>query len=450
MTRAKLSSRARGSRLRQFGAVAAVAAVVVLAGSATGAGASASATTSGAGPDLPRAVAYLVDPARLVSGHYYQGPAGPGFADFSLTLDGAFALAATGQDAGALAAISQFLGSGGTDATGRSIDAWTGIGTPFASGASIAKQALLAEVMGADPHGFGGHDLVAALAATVCTQVSVGPDTSCPAVGTYRYSPSVFAQGLGIIAALRAGSGAAAPVAYLEGHQHPDGSWPSLIPDSADADVDSTAMAVMALSLVSGPRAASAVARGLAWVATRQASDGGFVGAAGDSTNSAALAAQALHLAPAAYQTQLVHVRAFLARQQNPDGGFIVAVGGPATSDLRASTQAVGGAVGTSFAVLVALARPPSTTPSPSPSPSVTVSGSVSASASATGGSATATPRGSVDPSASVSAAALAAAGNLPATGAPLGWSVSAGAVLVLAGLALLVAGRRPAASRRH
>jgi hypothetical protein len=436
---------------RRAGRFLILASAPLLALAATGPAASAAPVrpAAAAAPDLTRAVAYLVDPSRLVAGHYYEGFAGSGFADYSLTLDGALALAATGMDAAALGGLVGFVNNRGTDGAGRSVDAWTGIGTPYASGGSIGKEVLLAEVMGSDPHAFGGHDLVSALDASVCTQVSVSPDTSCPAVGSYRYSPSVFAQGLGIIAQLRAGGTAAAPVGYLESLQHADGSWPSLIPPSADSDVDSTAMAVMALALVPGPKAAAALARGQGWIATRQQADGGFPGAAGDSTNSAGLAIQALSVAPGAYAGPLTRARAFLAAQQNADGGFNVAAGGQRGSDVRASTQAVGGTVGTAFGVLTA--------PGGSPSPSVTASRSATASPSGTAShpgtaspSGTSSASGTASESLSVLATATSADPSLPATGAGLGRPVLVGVLLLASGLALLVPARRSSELRRH
>ena len=61
------------------------------------------------------------------------------------------------------------------------------------------------------------------------------------------------------MAQVRAGdAGAAAPdrSPFLSRLQHNDGSFPSLIPDSGDSDVDSTAMGAMALALVTGQQAA--------------------------------------------------------------------------------------------------------------------------------------------------------------------------------------------------
>jgi len=84
-----------------------------------------------------------------------------------------------------------------------SADTWTGIGTRFAAGGSIGDEALLAEVTGYNPRDFGGHDLIAALNASVCARVSAGGNTSCAGAGNYTYATSVFDQALGIIAQLR-------------------------------------------------------------------------------------------------------------------------------------------------------------------------------------------------------------------------------------------------------
>lgn len=290
----------------------------------------------------------------LVDGHSYESS--PGFADFGMTIDGLFALAATGGADDTLASISDFL-QHGKDAGGRGIDAWTLIGTSYAQGGSLAKEAVAAEVLGADPRSFGGHDLIAALDATICAKA----DTSggCAAKDDYAYATSVFSQSLGVIAQIRAGDAdrAAGPIAYLESLQDADGAWPSLIPSGGDQDADSTAMAMMALDLVPGDAAARAVAKGGTWLAGKQLPNGGFHGAAGDSVNSAALAIQGLSLDGAGggtYTGQIAKARAFLAAEQNPDGGFRVASDADqTTSDLRASTQALGGAVGTSFGTLL-------------------------------------------------------------------------------------------------
>ena len=88
----------------------------------------------------------------------------------------------------------------------------------------------------------------------------------------------MFDQALGIMAQFRAGqvSEATAPVGYLESLQSANGSFPSLIPPSGGPDVDSTAMAVMALALAPGARAAESVTTGLKWIASQQEHNGGF------------------------------------------------------------------------------------------------------------------------------------------------------------------------------
>ena len=148
----------------------------------------------------------------------------------------------------------------------------------------------------------------------------------------------------------------APPAAYLLGLQNADGGWPSLIPSGgAGSDVDSTAIAVMALTLVPGDTAAAAAtARGIAWVAGTQLADGAFPGFAppgsepAHSTNSTALALQALRLSAADHSAQIAKALAFLAGTQNADGGFDIDSAND-FSDVRATAQVVGGIVGRSY-----------------------------------------------------------------------------------------------------
>jgi hypothetical protein len=350
-------------------AVLLIAACALLGVSAPGA---AAAGAQGTAPNLTTGSAYLVGPANLIDGHYYESF--PGTADFGLTIDGALALAATGDEDAALRKIVAFLADEGKDPSGDTVNEWTGIGTSDASGGSIGKEALLAEVVGDNPRSFGGHNLIAALDTSVCTRPSAGGNTSCPAAGSYLNATSMFDQALGIMAQFRAGqvSAAAAPVAYLESLQSPNGSFPSLIPPSGGPDVDSTAMAVMALALAPGARAAADVVAGVTWIAGRQQNNGGFPSLGAESTNSTGLAIQALTLRAGAYRARISAAEAFLAGQQNGNGGFNVDAGQPG-SNLRASTQAVGGAVGTSFGTLrIDLSSPPLTatkTSPPTPAP---------------------------------------------------------------------------------
>lgn len=335
------------------------------------------APPAGEGPDLKKGGAYLTDHKRLIQGHYYENAPGSGFADFGMTIDGAYALAATGTDNTALRAIVDFLDKGGKDGKGRGIHDWTMIGTKYAGGGFLGKTAVLAEAVGRDPRDFGGQDLIGALAKAVCPAKTPTP-RPCAAKGNYTYATSVFSQSLGVMAQVRAGETAAAaePIAYLKSLQEPSGAWPSLIGEKSDAEVDSTAMAAMTLDLLPDAASQAAVDKALAWLAGRQLADGGFPGASGNSVNSAALAVQGLSLDATKYAGGIAKARKFLASQQNADGGFNVVKGSQPGSDVRASTQAVGGATGISFGTLARSLD--GTAPEPAPSGSGRPSGSPS------------------------------------------------------------------------
>ncbi|MEU5371255.1 prenyltransferase/squalene oxidase repeat-containing protein [Streptomyces sp. NPDC005951] len=381
----------------------------------------------GVGPDLKKGIAFLTGPANLHQGRYYRADEKTGRADFGLTIDGAFALAATGHDGNALRTVVDFLEQGGKDGEGRSLHDWTGVGGKAALGGSMGKAAVLAQVVERDPRDFGGQDLIAGLAEAVCEKPSTAPDRSCPAAGAYTFAPSVFAHSLGIIAQLRAGEekAAKAPVAYLAGLQHGSGAWPSLIPATGDSEVDSTAMAAMTLDLVPGDAHAAAVDKALAWLASQQLPDGGFPGASGNSVNSAGLAVQGLSLDAEKYDQQITKALKFLASQQNKDGGFNVAKEGQRGSDIRASAQAVGGATGISFGTLTRSLR--GTTPNPVPSSSTPV---------------IVTPGDGAGGGGIVNADGPGGGGGLASTGAQALGLAAAAAVLVLAGRRTVVAAR--------
>ncbi|MFB7938751.1 prenyltransferase/squalene oxidase repeat-containing protein [Streptomyces sp. NPDC056049] len=324
---------------------------------------------AGEGPDLKKGSAYLADHRRLIQGRYYEGS--PRFADYGLTIDGAYALAATGHDNTTLRNIVDFLDKGGEDASGRGVHDWTKVGTKYAGGGFIGKAAVLAESVGRDPRAFGGKDLIAALARGVCPAATPAEPRKCAGKGNYTYATSVFSQSLGVIAQVRAGETAAAasPVAYLKSLRDPStGAWPSLIGEPSDIEVDSTAMAAMAMDLLPDAEAQAAVDRALVWLAGQQLPDGGFPGASGNSVNSAALAVQGLSLDTEKYAAEIAKARKFLASQQNKDGGFNVSKGGQAGSDVRASAQAVGGATGISFGTLTRDLSGTTAEPVPSPS----------------------------------------------------------------------------------
>ncbi|RPK68232.1 Prenyltransferase and squalene oxidase repeat protein [Streptomyces sp. ADI96-02] len=388
---------------------------------------------AGEGPDLKKGSAYLA--SRLAQGRYYESS--PRFADFGMTIDGAYALAATGHDNATLRNIVDFLDEGGEDGTGRDLDAWTRIGTKHAGGGFIGKAAVLAEAVGRDPRDFGGQDLIAALARGVCPAATPADPRKCAAKGNYAYANSVFSQSLGVIAQIRAGESAAAtePITYLKSLQDPStGSWPSLTGEKSDPDVDSTAMAAMTVDLLPDPASQAAVDKALAWLAAQQLPDGGFPGASGNSVNSAALAIQGLSLDSAKYRGHLAKARKFLASQQNKDGGFNVVKGGQPGSDVRASAQAVGGATGISFGVLTRDLS--GTSPEPIPSPSAKPGGPPSAPTIITTGE----DRGGTG---SPGGPAGGTGGSLAATGARVAALAAAAAALVLGGWGAIRTARR-------
>ncbi|MFD7396868.1 prenyltransferase/squalene oxidase repeat-containing protein [Streptomyces virginiae] len=395
---------------------------------------------AGEGPDLKKGVTYLTAPSRLVQGRFYESRPGSGFADYGLTIDGAYALAATGGDNAALRNIVDFMDKGGKDGQKRGIHDWTLVGTTYANGGSVGKAAVLAQSVGRDPRDFGGQDLIAALAKITC-QAKTSTRQECAAKGNYAYATSVFKQSLGVMAQLRAGEKAAAtePVAYLKSLQHPSGAWVSLIGEPSGPEVDSTAMAAMTVDLLPDADSQAAVDKALAWLAAQQKDDGGFPGASGNSVNSAALAVQGLSLDAPKYSSQISKARKFLTSQQNGDGGFNVAKGGQTGSDLRASTQAVGGATGISFGALTRDLT--GTTPEPIPSTSGATSGG---SAGGNGSPVIVTPGESGGGSGSAGGSGGGGGGGpLASTGAQVGVLAAAAPALTLGGWGLTRAAKR-------
>ncbi|MEU7606026.1 prenyltransferase/squalene oxidase repeat-containing protein [Streptomyces sp. NPDC041003] len=395
---------------------------------------------AGEGPDTKKGVAYLTAPSRLVQGRFYESQPGSGFADYGLTIDGAYALAATGGNNAALRNIVDFMDKGGKDGQKRGIHDWTLIGTKYASGGSIGKTAVLAEAVGRDPRNFGGQDLIAALAKITC-HAKTSTRQECAAKGNYAYATSVFKQSLGVMAQVRAGETAAAaePIAYLKSLQDPSGGWVSLIGEPSTTEVDSTAMAAMTIDLLPDAASQASVDKALAWLAAQQKEDGGFQGASGNSVNSAALAVQGLSLDAPKYGAQIAKARKFLASQQNGDGGFNVAKGGQPGSDLRASTQAVGGSTGISFGLLTRDLS--GTTPEPVPSTSGGTSGGNGSPVIVTpgesdGGAGSAGGTGSAGGSGSGS-------GPLASTGAQVGTLAAAALVLTVGGWGITRAAKR-------
>jgi hypothetical protein len=262
--------------------------------------------------------------------------------DYGLTADLAFALASTGGQDKALTKVTTYLAGHVADyADPAGTSAYPG---PY--GGATAKLALLAEVMGQDPHHFGGFDLLSTLTGHVCT--AAVDDGSCTAAGDFSQAYSTVSQALGVLALARGGvEPPAATVTRLLQLQCADGGFSStLIAAGGDctSDVDTTGYALQALTLL--PRQGDAVAKARAYLVKAQQKNGGYQGAAGVSSNSTALAVQALLATDKVRPEQAVEGQAFLRSVQNADGGFRI-TDAAGDSDLRSSTQAVPALAGT-------------------------------------------------------------------------------------------------------
>ena len=143
-----------------------------------------------------------------------------------------------------------------------------------------AKVILGAVAAGGNPRRLGGTDYLARLAAQQ------------PAPG--RYGRTAFDQGLAMLA-LRAATGRvpAAAASTLTALASADG-WNLGLDPADEADIDSTALSVVALRAAGTPCSAAPMRRARAWLAT-QRTDGGWTAYAGSqpSANSTALVARA-------------------------------------------------------------------------------------------------------------------------------------------------------------
>jgi hypothetical protein len=180
---------------------------------------------------------------------------------------------------------------------------------------SIAKAALAAIVAGADPHHFGGHDLLQALKDDECPARS----TTC-APGSPTNIFSSVSESLVIIAESRAG-GAFAPdpeaVQYFLSLQCPDGGFTGTL-GACTSGVDETAFGTMALAVLGGHD--NDLTKALNWLAGKRSSNGSW----NANTNSTGVATAALAAAGQDVSTS----RTWLAGQQVTTG---VTVGPTAT-----------------------------------------------------------------------------------------------------------------------
>ncbi|MGL5818211.1 MAG: prenyltransferase/squalene oxidase repeat-containing protein [Phycicoccus sp.] len=259
--------------------------------------------TTDFGPDAGDGPATTTDPAQR-AGHYlvqqlratgytfsseFEGVEYP---DFGLVADAVLALdaAGTGQDAAAQATatlagrLGEYIGFDTDGDPTTPDDLYAG---------SVAKVLNVAAAQGAPPRDFGGVDLIATL------EGLERPTGRFSDTGAEDYS-NTFTQSLAVMGLSRAGgtvSGDA--LRYLLDQQCPNGGFQLVMTDGgctadAQADPDSTAMAVQALLTVGQ---AAAAGDGLDFIVSRQRDDGGVGGSgptASVNANSTGLAGQAL------------------------------------------------------------------------------------------------------------------------------------------------------------
>ncbi|HEU5266367.1 MAG TPA: prenyltransferase/squalene oxidase repeat-containing protein [Jatrophihabitans sp.] len=220
-------------------------------------------------------------------------------------------------------------------------------GGPFDG--SIGKLALAAEVAGADPHHFAGHDLLKQLHDDECTAVS----PSCAAPGAALNIFSSVSESLVVLAEARGGGApSAAALAYLTSLQCTSGGFgkdPTPCGNGA-ADLDATSYAIMALAAVGGH--ATGIGKAVGWLKTQQKPGGYWISQNEPNANSTGLATAALQSQGADVRA----ARAWLRSQQVPAGragagaikygGTVLATTKSATSpSVIATAQALTGLV---------------------------------------------------------------------------------------------------------
>jgi hypothetical protein len=224
------------------------------------------------------------------------------FDDWGLTIDTAFALAATGNEPRALRRTTRAI-------THHYFDAYaTFSGDAFAG--AMAKSLLAAKVLGKNARHFGGHNVRGAVLDLVA------PATEGFEAGRVRDSgatdlSNTFAQAYAVLGLARTGGVRQSVVDYLRKQQCAEGFFrlTEVAGENcnqtagSNPDVDATALALQ--GLVAADRAGSdvparALRKATRWLAGAQRDSGGFKGGTstpGVNTNSTGLAAQALKLA---------------------------------------------------------------------------------------------------------------------------------------------------------
>lgn len=259
-----------------------VLAALLTVSTALPAAADTSDPTTGAAP----AAGWLA--AQLVDGERIEGGFGP---DAGLTADVVLALAASGLGADRIDAAAAWLA---TQAPGYTR------GVPFEEEPAVyagatAKLALTLEVAGLDPRDAAGDDLVAQL---LDREQGSGRFTDVSGFGEFS---SALTQSLAVLALARIDDTdpSDAAVSFLLEQVCDDGGV-RFSPDADDCEssVDTTGLAVQALTAAATPDALAAAEAAGGWLVAVQAPDGSFAADGVANANSTGLAAAALDLLP--------------------------------------------------------------------------------------------------------------------------------------------------------
>ncbi|GAA4446485.1 hypothetical protein GCM10023148_53030 [Actinokineospora soli] len=341
---------------------------------------------------------------------------GTAYPDHGLTADVVLALDAAGVAQESAAAATAWLAANTT--------AYLGDGTTSAYAGAHAKLALVAQAQGEDPTDFGGVDLIARLTSL---QAESGRFSDKSEYGDYSNG---ITQSLAVLALTRDGGAPDKAVDYLLSAACPDGGFPLLLEQTTCvSDVDTTGYAVQAL-VAAGEDATKA----LDWLEGKQQADGGFGGSdptPGVNANSTGLAATALTVGDRDPSAAI----AYLLKRQVDCGGATATRGAiaydtagfDAATAARATTQAIPGLTGVSLADVTNDGAAPTAPTLTCTAPPVTTTTTTTTPVTTT--TSAATPVDNSD--------------DLARTGANPAPTTTLGALLVLAGAALVFATRR-------
>ncbi len=292
-------------------------------------------------PSAEEAAAGYLARELAAGGHHFSVDfGGTLYPDYGVTADAVLALDAAGAGQTEAAAATRWLAD--------NVVSYTGFGDPTEiSSGSVAKLLNVALAQGVDPAAFGGYDLTATLRSLEQPSGQFRDVSKYPkSDGSYGDYSNVFGQSLALVGLQRTGSGPSpASVSFLAAQQCADGGFRldfGVTPCSSDPDA--TAMAVQALIAVRGTADANA-ARGLDYLAGRQAAGGGVGGGGPTSAvnaNSTGLAGQAFLAGGRSAQARLANQ--FLAQLQY-DCAFPAALrGGVAYDGTAFDAQEAAGA----------------------------------------------------------------------------------------------------------